>query len=77
MSKTNRIEITTREEVGITSKKSETTIRIEEPDINELLTKINKEDLISFIQSERFKPADIFEEEELIEWANGNGYVKE
>lgn len=77
MPKTKKIEITTSEEVRMTSSRNKTTVHIEEPEITELMQGINNEDIADYVQWNNFKPGDLFTEEQLRDWANENGYIKE
>ena len=44
--------------------------------ISEMFSSTLLEQAMQFI-AENFKPEDIFEEDEMKEWANENGYIKE
>jgi len=77
MPKTKKIEIVTSDEVRITPNGRKSTVIIEDPEVDDLLSGVHKEDLITFIQSEGYTPDDIFDEEKLREWASENGYIKE
>jgi hypothetical protein len=52
-------------------------VTIEDPDINELLSGIHKEDIIYWIINEGFEPEDICDQSKLEKWAEANGYTKE
>lgn len=77
MPKTKKIEITTAEDVRITPCRNKTVVHIEEPEITELMQGINNEDIAEYVQWNNFKPNDLFTEEQLRDWANENGYIKE
>lgn len=77
MSKTKTIEIITCDEVRIKPNGRKTTVIVDDPEVDDMLAGVHKEDLIAFIQSEGYSPDDIFDEEKLREWANENGYIKE
>lgn len=77
MQKTKRITINATDDVTINSSKSVTVIRIEDPNLQDLLMEISEEDLSSFIQWNGNKPENIFDEASLIKWAQENGYIKE
>ena len=77
MSKTKIIEIVTCDEVRIKPNGRKTKVIVEDPEVDDMLAGVHKEDLITFIQSEGYTPDDIFDEEKLREWANENGYIKE
>lgn len=77
MSKTKEINIVTSDEVRIKPNGRKTTVIIEDPEVNDMLAGVHEEDLISFIQSEGYKPDEIFEEEDLNEWAISHGFIKE
>lgn len=77
MPKTKTIEISTSDELRIKAYRGSVTAIIEDPQVEDMLAGVHKEDLITFIQSEGYSPDDIFDEEKLREWANENGYIKE
>lgn len=77
MPKTKTITVTTQDEATVTSSRNTTTIKVDEPDINELLVSIEDEDIVTYIRSENFKPEDVFNADELHAWAFENGYIKE
>jgi hypothetical protein len=77
MPKTKNISIETNDEIRINHGRTKTIIHIDEPDINELLQGINNEDITDYVQWNNFKPRDLFSEEQLQDWANENGYIKE
>lgn len=77
MPKTKTIEIITSDEVRIKPNGRKTTVIVEDPEVDDMLAGVHKEDLITFIQSEGYSPDDIFDEEKLREWATENGYIKE
>ena len=77
MSKTKTIEIITCDEVRIKPNGRKTTVIVDDPEVDDMLSGVHKEDLITFIQSEGYKPGDVFEHEDLSEWAVSNGYIKE
>lgn len=76
MPKIKSITIITGEEVSVNPNRNKTSIRIEEPDVNEIISSIDNDDLVTYIQSE-YDPGDVFSEEDLIKWAEENGYIKE
>lgn len=77
MSKTKEINIVTSDEVRIKPNGRKTTVIVEDPEVDDMLAGVHKEDLITFIQSEGYKPDEIFEIDDLISWATENGYIKE
>lgn len=77
MPKTKIIEVTTSDEVRVKAHKNKVVVIVEEPEIDEMLQNVSLEDIITHIRSEGYKPADIFEHEDLSEWAYSNGYIKE
>ena len=77
MSKTKTIEVTTSDEIRVKAYKNKVIVIVDEPEIDDTLQSISLEDIVTHIRSEGHKPADIFEHEDLSEWAYSNGYVKE
>jgi hypothetical protein len=77
MPKTKSISIETNDEVRITRGRARTVVHIDEPDVNELLQGIGHEDIAEYVQWNNYKPDDLFTEEQLRNWANENGYIKE
>lgn len=77
MPKTTTISIVTSEEVRITPNRNKTTVHIDDPDITEILQGISNEDISEYVQWNNYKPDDLFTEEQLQNWANENGYIKE
>jgi len=77
MPKTKKIEIITGEEVRTVPYRNKTIVHIEEPEITELLQGINNEDIADYVQWNNFKPDDLFTEDQLRDWANEHGYIKE
>jgi len=75
--KTKSLSITTSEEVRIMPYRNQTTIHIDEPDIIEFLQAINNTDIVEYVQWNNFKPDDLFTEDQLRNWANEHGYIKE
>lgn len=76
MSKTKELIIMCGE-VSIASRGSYSVrIVLSDPDM-EFLSSIKKEDIFTHIQSEGYKPAAVFDEEELNEWALSHGFIKE
>jgi len=49
---------------------------LENVSVPELLTGIYEEDIFTHIRSEGHKPEDVFDEEDLNEWAWKNGFTK-
>jgi len=75
MAKTKEISFTCEE---ITSKPDgyrKMKLIVDSPDIDELLTEIDDEDLIGHLQG-NFNPEDVFTEKDLKKWAEENGYLK-
>lgn len=77
MSKTKTITISTSDEVRLTSRRDKSIVVIDDPEIEEMLADVKKEDIIAHIQSQNYKPEEVFEEEDLINWAHSHGYIKE
>lgn len=77
MPKTKTIEISTSDELRIKAYRGSVTAIIEDPQVEDMLAGVHKEDLITFIQSEGYKPDDVFDADALISWATENGYIKE
>ncbi len=77
MPKTKKIEVTTSDEVRITSSRNKTTVHVEEPEITELLQEIDDDDIADFVKWNNYKPGHLFDEVALNNWANENGYIKE
>lgn len=76
MSKTKQIEVMTSEQVRIDRHYNKTKVVVDDPDVNDLIASIAKEDLITYIESE-YSPEDIFNDSDLERWAEENGYIKE
>jgi len=53
-----------------------TSVRQDSDFISEVISSTLLEQAMQFI-ADNFEPGDIFEEDELREWANENGYIKE
>lgn len=77
MAKTKKISVTTTEEIRITYSRNKNTIHVDDPEVNDLLGEIEDADIVTYIQSEGFKPDEVFEEEDLNEWAISHGFIKE
>lgn len=77
MQKTKTIEVTTSDEIRVKAYRNKVTVIVDDPELDDMLAKVKLEDIITHIRSEGHKPADVFEYEDLSEWAYSNGYVKE
>lgn len=51
-------------------------VTVKEPNISEIFESMHPQDLKDHVR-ESFNPGQIFKEEDLKEWANENGYIKE
>ena len=76
MAKTKALEIEVTDDVLISPGRSKMYVKVEDVNIEELLQKINKDDVITHIRSEGYKPDEVFDYEDLSEWAVSNGYQK-
>ena len=50
-------------------------VSMEEPNIDDLLENIDKDDLTEYVER-NFEVEDVFSESQLEKWAEANGYVK-
>lgn len=75
MAKTNGIEFSCESVHTTSSGRNLIKLEISNPNVDELLSDINEEDLTSYI-AQKFDPENIYPETELEKWATANGYVK-
>lgn len=76
MAKTRELTIIC-EDVRITSTGYRVRVIVEDPKIDELITGISKDEIVEHIESEGYKPGEVFDDEALDKWATDNGYTKE
>lgn len=77
MSKTKTISITTDDEIRVTRHGNKMMAVIDSPEVEAMLAEVKDADIIAHVRSEGYKPDEVFEEEDLINWAHSNGYIKE
>lgn len=64
------------EDVRVTSTGYRLRVIVEDPKMDELLSGIEKDEIITHINSEGFKPDEVFSVDQLHAWAFENGYTK-
>jgi len=77
MPKTKTLEVSTSDEIRIKAYRNNVTVIVDDPQIEDMLSKMSSEDIIIWVQGEGYTPDEIFSEKELIKWAEENGFVKE
>lgn len=77
MPKTKTLEASTSDEIRVKAYRNNVTVIVDDPQVEDMLSSMNKEDILTWIRSEGFKPDEIFEHEDLSEWAVSHGYIKE
>jgi hypothetical protein len=51
-------------------------ITLEDPDVEEICNGINRYDMAEWVKGNQYTPTDLFDKNELHEWATENGYIK-
>lgn len=77
MSATKKISITTSEEVRIKAYRGKSTVFIENPEIEDMLKEVAWDDIVTHVRSEKTDPDEIFTDEQLSDWAEKNGFLKQ
>ncbi len=74
MANTKTLKIITSEEVRVSAYQSKSTVTIDNPEVIEMLSEVAWEDIVTYIQSEKTDPDEVFTDDQLYEWAEKNGY---
>ncbi len=76
MAKTIEITVTCEGARIVATKYNEVKMVLENPKIEDILPQLTDSDIITHVRSEGYKPDEVFQDEDLNEWAYNNGFTK-
>ena len=77
MSATKTISIVSSEEVRISAYRNKSTVVVDNPEIDEMLKGVDWDDIVAHVLGEKVSPDEVFTDEQLKEWAERSGYIKD